>query len=75
MADDAASPEPPEREREASPRAASTWLQANRALALGLGSVALCGVIALDVFLMLRSDASGARLPSPKPAPKPPSHA
>lgn len=72
MADDGASeqetlepgplPEPPggepppasERPQAATPR--RSWLQQHRSLALGLGCVALCGVIALDVHLMLKSD-------------------
>ena len=81
MADDAASPEPsPEPEPETSPRASSSWLQANRGLALGLGCVALCAVIAVDVYVMLKSDAKRSALlvgkpsanvlaPGPPPAP------
>jgi hypothetical protein len=57
MADDAASTEPAsEREPDARPPASASWLQANRALALGLGCLGLCGVIALDVYVMLKSD-------------------
>ncbi len=59
VADDPANPEPtPEQEPGESPAASgSSWLQQNRSLALGLGCVALCGVIALDVVFMLKSDA------------------
>jgi len=84
MADDAASPEPgdpePEREREggASSRAGGAWLQQNRSLALGLGCVALCGVIGLDVYFMLKSDAKrgipvakSVEVPSVAPPPLP----
>jgi hypothetical protein len=57
MADDAADTEPaPERELEVRAPVSTSWLQANRALALGLGCVGLCGVIALDLYVMLRSD-------------------
>jgi hypothetical protein len=92
MADDAASPEPGEPEPEpplepnARARGPGAWLQQNRALALGLGCVALCGVIGLDVYFMLRSDAKrgssaaaksaqgqGAAPPSPVAAPAAPS--
>ena len=88
MADDAASPEPgepePEREREggASSRVRGAWLQQNRSLALGLGCVALCGVIGLDVYFMLKSDAKrgisvakSVEVPSTAPPPLPTSPA
>jgi hypothetical protein len=59
MADDAASEEEPVPEREPSlgddsPR---SWLRQNRTLALCLGCVGLCGVIAVDIYFMLKSDA------------------
>jgi hypothetical protein len=58
MADDAASPEPrPEREPDGEPRASSSWLHRNRSLALALGCVVLCGIIGLDVYVMVKSDA------------------
>jgi len=58
MADDAASPEPtPEREPEVERRASGSWLQTNRSLALSLGCVALCGIIGLDLYVMVKSDA------------------
>jgi hypothetical protein len=73
MTDDAASdeaaPEPPD---EAAPepqedagRPTATprsWLDQNRTLALALGCVGLCGVIALDVHFMLKSDAKRGAL-------------
>lgn len=74
MADDAAGPEPgepePERERDvgASPGATGAWLRQNRSLAVGLGCVALCGVIGLDVYFMLKSDAKRAALQPAKSA-------
>lgn len=34
-----------------------SWLQNNRSLALALGCLALCGVIALDLHFMIKSDA------------------
>lgn len=67
MADDAATPAPDEPEPEPGPEpepepapgppARASWLQQNRSLALGLGCIALCGVIGLDVYFMLKSDA------------------
>lgn len=58
MADDAPSSEPkPERELEAGRRAPRSWLQQNRTLALGVGCVLLCGVIAVDIVVMVKSDA------------------
>ena len=76
MADDAGSPEPtPEREPEGEPRASGSWLHRNRSLALGLGCVALCGIIGFDVYVMVKSDAkrgavptASANPPSPPPA-------
>jgi hypothetical protein len=67
MSDDAPGSEPtPERELEASGRAPSTWLRQNRSLALGIGCVLLCGVIAVDIVVMLKSDAKrGAAAPPP----------
>ena len=44
------------------PRASVSWLQQNRSLALGLGCVALCGVIGLDVYFMVKSDAKRGAL-------------
>ncbi|HEX2876327.1 MAG TPA: D-alanyl-D-alanine carboxypeptidase family protein [Polyangiaceae bacterium] len=63
MADDTPSSEPtPEQELEAGGRALGgrpsySWLQQNRSLALGVGCVLLCGVIAVDIVFMLKSDA------------------
>jgi hypothetical protein len=59
MSDDAARDEAaPEAEYGAARRPGSrAWLEQNRNLALALGCVALSGVIALDVFFMLRTDA------------------
>jgi D-alanyl-D-alanine carboxypeptidase len=58
MADDAASPEPePTGERELEGGGAASWLQQNKTLALTLGCVGLCGVIAADVYVMAKSDA------------------
>ncbi len=78
MADDAASPEPaPEREREleVGTPASGSWLQQNRSLALTLGCVGLCAVIAADVYVMAKSDAkrsaitaAGASAAPPRPA-------
>ena len=63
MADDAAGPEPtPEREPAGEPRAFSSWLQRNRSLALGLGCIALCGIIGVDVYVMVKSDAKRGAL-------------
>jgi LAS superfamily LD-carboxypeptidase LdcB len=59
LADDAGSehepgaePEPPR-----SGNGARGWLREHRTLALSLGCVALCSVIAADIYLMLKSDA------------------
>ena len=75
MADDAAGPEPtPERELEVEPRASGSWLQQNRSLAMGLGCVALCAIIGVDVYVMLKSDAKRAALavaPASANAPSP----
>jgi hypothetical protein len=63
MAEDAASPEPtPERQLEVEPRASRSWLQTNRSLALGLGCLALCGLIGVDVYVMIKSDAKRGAL-------------
>ena len=82
--DDAASPEPtPEHEPGEEPRASGSWLQRNRSLALGLGCVALCGIIGVDVYVMVKSDtkrgahavahasadAPSSQLPPASPAP------
>ncbi len=57
MPDDAGTePERPEPERPEPERAARSWLAQNRTLAVVLGCVALCGLIGLDVYFMLRSD-------------------
>jgi hypothetical protein len=63
-----------EADREASPAAKGEpplrggafgpWLQQNRTLAVVVGCVAACGVIALDVYLMLKSDAKRGTAPS-----------
>lgn len=59
MADDAAREEAePEAEYGGVRRhGARAWLEQNRSLALSLGCVALAGVIALDVYVMFKSDA------------------
>ena len=59
MADDAPNEEESAAERElrAAGAAARPWLEQNRALALGLGSLVLCGVIGIDIYFMLKSDA------------------
>ena len=81
MADDAANPEPtPEREPGGEPHASSSWLRKNRSLALGLGCVALCGIIAVDVYVMVKSDAKRGALAvatasADAPSPPPPSAA
>ena len=70
MADDAAStgaptPEPelePEPEPGSAPRVQRSWLSQNRTLAVGLGCVGLCVLIALDVYWMLKSDARRSSL-------------
>lgn len=72
MPDDAGS-EPPAPEPEpARVPAQRSWLEQNRSLALVLGCVAACGVIALDVYFMLKSDArrtAEATAPSASVAP------
>jgi hypothetical protein len=81
MADDAANPEPtPEREPGGEPHASSSWLRRNRSLALGLGCVALCGIIGVDVYVMVKSDAKRGALAvatasADAPSPPPPSAA
>ncbi len=65
MADDGGSDEPRLPEPEPLPSRAPTrrsWLQQNRTLALSLGCVALCGVIALDVYFIVKSDQKRASL-------------
>lgn len=66
MSDDPPGSEPtPERELELGGRASSSWLQQNRTLALGAGCVLLCAVIAIDIVVMLKSDAKrGVAAPS-----------
>jgi hypothetical protein len=86
MADDAATPEPDEPEpapepepgaegeRELAPPslpAPVSWLQQNRSLALGLGCVALCGVIGVDLYFMFKSDAKRSALAGAKSAEAP----
>ncbi|HXK17390.1 MAG TPA: hypothetical protein VNG33_06300 [Polyangiaceae bacterium] len=39
-----------------------SWLQENRALALGLGSLGLCCLIGVDIYFMLKSDAKRSAL-------------
>jgi hypothetical protein len=83
MADDAAStgaptPEPePEPELTVAPRFDRSWFAQNRTLALVLGCLALCGVIGLDVYWMLKTDAQrsappGAVTANASPASAPP---
>lgn len=70
MADDGGSDDPrlpePEPQRRA-PEAGRPWLQQNRNLALGLGCLALCGVIALAVASMVSSDRQRAKVGPPPP--------
>jgi hypothetical protein len=74
MSDDAPGSEPtPERELEAGGRAPFSWLQQNRALALGVGCVLLCGVIAVDIVVMLKSDAKRGAAAPPKASTQAPS--
>jgi hypothetical protein len=60
---ESAPPEPPP--SDPSRRSRRSWLQQNRNLALGLGCVALCGVIALDVYFMLHSEDKRGTLAGP----------
>jgi D-alanyl-D-alanine carboxypeptidase len=46
-----------------------SWLHQNRNLALGLGCVALCGVIAVALYSMVKSDQRRAALPPATSAP------
>jgi hypothetical protein len=66
MADDAAgtgAPTPePEPELGSTSRFDRTWLQQNRTLAVSIGCVLLCGVIGLDVYWMLKTDARRSSL-------------
>ncbi len=68
MADDAAGTgaPTPEQEPELGPaaRVERSWLSQNRTLAISLGCVALCGVIALDVYWMLKTDSRRSSLGS-----------
>jgi hypothetical protein len=41
-----------------------SWLSQNRTLALSLGCVGLCGIIAFDIWVMLKSDAQRKSLPT-----------
>ncbi|HYQ16622.1 MAG TPA: M15 family metallopeptidase, partial [Polyangiaceae bacterium] len=70
----------PEAQARVAPR--RSWLQQNRSLALSLGCVALCFVIAADVYWMLRTDARRSAPAAPnavastsREAPEPPSPA
>ena len=48
--------------------ASGSWLQQNRTLALTLGCVGLCGVIAADVYVMAKSDAKRSAATATKSA-------
>jgi hypothetical protein len=79
MADDAASDdEAPAPQDDVERRASSrSWFEQNRTLAVSLGCVGLCGLIGLDVYWMLKSDArraamAGASATAPAAAPPPP---
>jgi D-alanyl-D-alanine carboxypeptidase len=83
MSDDEGIDEESAAEREPSAALAPqrSWLAQNRALALGLGSLGLCGLIGVDIYFMLKSDAkrgalvaaasSGALSPRPASEPAP----
>ena len=74
MADDAPSSEPTsERELEVGEHASSSWLRQNRTLALGLGCVLLCAIIAVDIVFMLKSDAKRSANAPPKASVQAPS--
>jgi hypothetical protein len=76
VADDADREAEPAAESEHPPHGVTSgsWLQQNRTLAVVVGCVAACGVIALDVYLMLASDAKRAALaPAVRSAGTPPS--
>ena len=64
MADEAPNEQDSAAEREL--RAAGVperpWLEQNRALALGLGSLLLCCVIGIDIYFMVKSDAKRSAL-------------
>jgi hypothetical protein len=47
-------PENQEQEQEPETGALRAWFAANRTLALGLGSLGLCGIIAVDLYFMTR---------------------
>jgi D-alanyl-D-alanine carboxypeptidase len=67
MPDDGADPRLPEPEppKRRVGEAGRSWVRENRNLALGLGCVALCGVIALSVYSMMRSDQRRASVAPP----------
>lgn len=81
MADDATRDEAePELEPSSLRPGARSWLRQNRTLAVSLGCVALTGVIAVDVYVMIKSDAKRrspeglalAAAGSPPPSPQKP---
>jgi hypothetical protein len=75
LADDAGSEEEPGAEPELplGSGARRAWLQEHRTLALGLGCLALCSIIAADLYFMLKSDAKrSASAPPPSSSAAPP---
>ena len=74
VADDADSDAEPAADGERPPRGGTSgsWLQQNRTLAVVVGCVAASGVIALDVYLMLKSDAKRGALASASSGSVPP---
>jgi hypothetical protein len=56
MADDSAGERTPPNDGEQGERRVPSWFQQHRALALALGCIGLCGVIAIDVHFMLRAE-------------------
>lgn len=70
MADEAAGDDAPLPGSEAAGRTgARAWVRQNRSLALVLGCVALCGLIAFDIHFMLKTDAERRAAVPPPPAP------